>query len=103
MMLAIAVEVPLAAIMDNHVYMFDGETRKQTEGCLIGSETAQAVSWLALIAWDKAFIRLLNIVKITIELYKRYVDDITAAARAIRNKKFDPAAQTMVAKTPDEI
>ena len=41
--------------------------------------------------------------KITIELYKRYVEDITAAARAIRNKKFDPATQTMVAKTPDEI
>ena len=83
--------------------MFEGEIRKQTEGGPIGSETAQAASRLALIAWDKAFLRLLNVLKITIELYKRYVDDITAAARTFRNKQFDPVTKTMVAKTAEEI
>ena len=49
-MLAISVEVSLKAIMENHVYMFEGRIRKQTEGGPIGSETAQAASRLALIA-----------------------------------------------------
>ena len=102
-MLAIAMEVSLKAIMENHVYTFEGEIRKQSEGGPIGSETAQAASRLALIAWDKAFLRLLKRLKIIIELYKRYVDDITLATRLMRNMKFDPATVTMVPKTTEEI
>ena len=70
-MLAIAVGVSLKAIMENHVYSFEGEVRKQTDGGPIGSEAAQAASRLALIGWDRMFLELIKRLEIRMELYKR--------------------------------
>ena len=72
-MLALAISVSLKSIMANHVYLFEGEIRKQTEGGPIGSETAQAASRLALISWDRELLALLKALKLLIqEICGRY-------------------------------
>ena len=60
-MVAKVVEIVTKEVRTEHLYAVGDIIRKQTEGGPIGSETAQAASRLALIAWDKAFIILLNI------------------------------------------
>ena len=78
-----ALRVALTFIMQNHVYAFDNELRKQQEGGAIGLELTGLLARIYMIWWDKQFLRKCAENQITLKIYKRYVDDINTLIRCI--------------------
>ena len=76
---ASAVEV----VMKNHFYTIGDEIRRQTEGGSIGSDLTGEAARLYMLQWDKAFLDILKITGLKLDLYSRYVDDMVLVTRAI--------------------
>ena len=66
-------------VMNNHFYSFNNEIRRQRKGGPIGNSLTEKVAKLVLKRFDRKFKALLETLQIEIELYRRYVDDITQA------------------------
>ena len=83
-MLTEALRVGLTVVMENHVYEFDGEIRQQRSGGAIGLELTGNLAQVFMIWWDRELkFRLTNFTMLA-ALYKRYVDDINLALRALQ-------------------
>ena len=66
-------------VMKNHYYSFNNQIRKQRKGGAMGNSLTEKIAKLVLKRFDRKFKAMLKTLKIEIESYRRYVDDITAA------------------------
>ena len=69
--------------MENHVYKFGNDLKKQIEGGPIGLALTGEVADCYLIGWDKKFLKKLESFGINILVYERFKDDITLVAEAL--------------------
>ena len=76
-----ATRVVLGIIMNNHVYTFDNEIRKQVRGSPIGLQLTGVLAQIFMIWWDKEFAARLKEFGIGKKLNERYVD-INVATQA---------------------
>ena len=82
-MLTEALRVGLKVVMENHVYEFDGEIRQQLSGGAIGLELTGNIAQVFMIWWDLQLKSRLSNMVMDAQLFKRYVDDVNLALRAI--------------------
>ena len=100
-MFAVAVCIGIKVVMENHIYKFGGELRKQKEGGPIGVELTGALADLFMLYWDRKFLAKLKDINIQVKGYKRYKDDTNIMLKPIdRNLKFVEGC--LVAKNADE-
>ena len=66
--------------MKNHIYSFKNTLRKQTSGGPIGLELTGDLAQVFMNWWDKQLKSRLMKENITLQIYKRFVDDINIAA-----------------------
>ena len=78
-MIALALEQGILAVMKGHVYEFNGQAHKQTEGGPIGLQLSGSLARVFMLLWDRKFLEVLE--KSTrhlewdLHLMMRYVDD----------------------------
>ena len=65
--------------MKNHLYSFNNQIRRQRKGGAIGNTLTEKLAKLLMKRFDRKFKKLLKSLDIETELYKRFVDDITAS------------------------
>ena len=70
-MLSKSVEIMIIAGMENHVYKFENELKKQVEGGPIGLALTGEVADCYLIGWDKKFLNKLE----SLRMIDSYVRD----------------------------
>ena len=75
-MLAEALKIAVSFTMKNHIYCFNGESRRQEKGGPIGLGLTGDVAQIFMAWWDKQLIKKLEEKGMRVLLYKRYVDDI---------------------------
>jgi hypothetical protein len=83
MMIGMVVDEAVKECMENHYYRIGGKIYRQSKGGSIGSTLTGETSRVYMLKWDKLFLRKLKKLKIKVDLYKRYVDDITVVLNAI--------------------
>ena len=66
-MFAVAVCIGIKVVMENHIYKFDGELRKQQEGVPIGVELTGALVDLFMLYWDRKFLTKLQEINIHVK------------------------------------
>ena len=71
-----ALKIVLELILQNHIYVFNNEIRKQVEGGPIGMDLTGVVAKIVMAWWDREMLKLLRENNMRVHLYKRYVDDI---------------------------
>jgi hypothetical protein len=84
LMLSKAVEVGVRECFRNHLYTFNGQVYRQTEGGPIGLRLSMAISRLVMAMWDKMLMETGSNTGWLIHLLKRYVDDCTAVLETLR-------------------
>ena len=91
-------------VMENFLYTFGGEDRRQVSGGPIGDVLTQAIARHMGNEFDEKFNLKLKSLNIKTELYQRYADDVDLVIRTVgRKAKFCPEAGSMVGKTANEI
>ena len=84
-MMALALEVGVKAVMQGHMYQFDGKVYLQSEGGPIGLELTGAVSRVVMLLWDRGLLQKLHKAAMgtswDLYAYLRYVDDANVAAK----------------------
>ena len=89
-MLAKSVEIMIITSMENHVYKFGNEIRRQKEGGPIGLALTGEIAECYMINWDKLFLEKLKSLGISPEIYERFKDDITMMLEVIeKGTKFE--------------
>ena len=85
--------------MKNHIFVFNGEVRKQSKGGAIGVKAAGDIAGLFMIWWDREFKERVRTEGLQMKLYTRYVDDETIVCKAVEenteNKEEEPDKRTM--------
>ena len=66
--------------MNNHIYSFAGEFRKQSKGGAIGNVLTGSLGAFAMVIWSRGFMKNLNYAMTDVESFKHfllkiYVDD----------------------------
>lgn len=85
-----ALKIILTLIMKNHIYIFDGKLRMQSEGGPIGMELTGVIANVFMLWWDKQFKNKTRNIGISNKLYERYVDDINIGTEATeKGTRFD--------------
>ena len=79
-MFSVAIEHLIKQAMENHVYSFNGQLRKQSAGAAIGTTLSGAIAALFMVKWCKDFKQRLEFATTEIEgfnllILKIYVDD----------------------------
>ena len=69
--------------MSHHYYTIGGNIHRQTEGGAIGSDLTGEEARLYMLLWDNKLVGKCKDLGILMDLYKRYVDDMTIVMRAI--------------------
>ena len=82
-LLSVLLQNAIKTVMTHHTYRWKGEVRLQSRGGPIGDKLAQAAARLFMIWWDSKFLILLESAKLTVRLYKRYVDDGNLKLKAL--------------------
>ena len=75
-MVAEAIKIAVRFVMKNHMYVFNGQVRRQREGGPIGLGLTGDVAQVFMCWWDRVFIARMEEAGIGVLLYKRLVDDI---------------------------
>ena len=89
-MLGTVIEIMIILSMENHVYKFANEIRKQKDGGPIGLSLTGEVADCYLIQWDKKFLEKLKTIGIELILYERFKDDITVMLESLeKGSKFE--------------
>ena len=70
-------------IMTTHLYRFNKQVYRQEEGGPIGLELTQMLARLVIICWDDMFSRRCKELKIKLDMYLRYVDDVEMVIRTL--------------------
>ena len=97
LVLSLAVEQGLLAGLENHLYIFNKEVRKQGSGLGIGSDLTRAAARLYLLDWDQLFLQLARENAIKIDMYGRYVDDTGQGMKAIQpGRRWSEQEQRMM-------
>jgi len=81
--LAQVLHIAIMAVLTTHSYQWNSEVRLQDEGAPIGLELAGALARVAMLWWDKHFLKLIHSNAITLYLYKRYIDDQNMAGKPL--------------------
>ena len=74
-MMTIALGAAMKTTLKNHIFVFNGEIRKQSKGGAIGVKAAGDIAGLFMIWWDRKFNERVREEGLQIKLYIRYVDD----------------------------
>ena len=80
-MLGEALAVAVRYVMKNHIYMFNGEARRQSRGGPIGLGLTGDVAQVLMCWWDEELIKRLDEKGMEVKMYKRLVDDINMVLR----------------------
>jgi len=84
-------------IMDKHFFTINKKIYQQKDGCPIGLDFSVDAAAIYMMLWDDDLLKTLRKLGITMGVYKRYVDDITAILRAInKGWMFDRVRKKMV-------
>ena len=103
-MVAIGMSLIVEKVMENFLYTFGGEDRRQMSGGPIGDVLTQAIARHVGNEFDDQFNLKLKSLDIKTELYQRYADDVDLIVRTVGKKlKFCPEAGSMIEKTALEI
>ena len=95
-MLAKSVEIMIIATMENHVYRFGNEIRRQKEGGPIGLALTGEIAYCYMINWDQKFLEKLKSLGIDPALYERFKDDITILIKCLEGgTKFENGSLVM--------
>ena len=78
------IKIALNTLLQNHVYIFDGELRKQKKGGPIGVKLTGIVAKIFMSWWSKQFSDKLKSLDIEQMLHKCYVDDINFGIKATK-------------------
>ena len=94
-MVGCLVKAAIKLVMQSHHYSFNIDIRKQMKGVSIGNTLPGKLVKLLLKSFDKKYKSLLRKLKkkkkIEIELYERYVDDVTEGLVELDpGVRFDP-------------
>ena len=81
--LSLCVEQGLLAAMENHLFVWHKEVRRQVDGLGIGADLTRAVARLMMLDWDQKLLELMEHNKMTIYMYNRYVDDTANGMEAL--------------------
>ena len=96
-MVGCLVKAATLLVMKNHFYSFGNVIRKQRMGGAIGNSLTEKLGRLLMKRFDKKFKALLKKLKIELELYERYVDDVTEAMVALDpGVRFDEQKRKMI-------
>ena len=82
-MLAKSIEIMIIATLENHIYKFGNEIRRQKEGGPIGLAITGEIADCYMLNWDKEFLKKMKALEIDPALYERFKDDITIVLRAL--------------------
>ena len=72
----LAIKTMILACMQNHLYQFKGIKRLQKEGGPTGLDLTGELADLFMLWWDLKFVQKLKDLKIGVDLYGRFKDDI---------------------------
>ena len=72
-MFAVALESLVLASMNNHIYSFAGDFRKQSKGGAIGNVLTGSLGAFAMVIWSRGFIKNLNYAMTEVENFKHYL------------------------------
>ena len=84
MITATVVKIMILVMMNTHIYTWDGETFLQTAGGPIGLRSTCAVARVVMNEWDARWMELCEQNNIKIGKKNRYMDDIRAFLKALR-------------------
>ena len=76
-MLANSIEIMIIATLENHVYKFSNEIRRQKAGGPIGLSLTGEIADCYMVNWDKQFMKKMFSAGMTPAIYERFKDDIT--------------------------
>ena len=76
---ACVIKEVINVVMRNHYYSYNNTTYRQTKGAGIGNSASEKLGKLLMKRFDRKFKAMLVKLKIEVDLYRRYVDDITAS------------------------
>ena len=80
----------IVATLENHIYRFGQEIRRQREGGPIGLALTGEIADCYMINWDRQFLEKLKSLGITPALYERFKDDITILLKCLEaGTKFE--------------
>ena len=80
-MLGEALAIAVCFVMRNHIYMFNGQAKRQRKGGPIGLGLTGDVAQVMMCWWDKKLIEKLRERGMDVLMYKRLVDDINMVLR----------------------
>ena len=100
-MFTVGICIGVKLVMENHIYRFGGELRRQTSGGPIGVELTGALADLFMLYWDRKFLNKLKDLDIKIKGYKRFKDDTNIMLRPVQKDKYEE--NKMVTKTEQEM
>ena len=72
-MFAVALESLVLASMNNHIYSFAGDFRKQSKGGAIGNVLTGSLGAFAMVIWSRGFMKNLNYAMTEVENFKHYL------------------------------
>ena len=75
-LLGLAASRSTKTVMENHYFSIGGEIFKQRDGSPIGLDISVETASLYMSMWDRKLLDKLKSLGISVDLYKRYVDDI---------------------------
>ena len=88
-MFAVGICIGIRLVMENHIYRFGGELRRQKEGGPIGVELTGALADLFMLYWDRKFLNRLQEIGIEVKGYTRFKDDTNIMLNPVdRNMKY---------------
>ena len=84
MIMATVIKIGVIVMMNSHVYSFNGETFLQKAGGPIGLRSTCAVARVVMNEWDARWMKLVKANNVNIKKNNRYMDDIRAMLKALR-------------------
>ena len=78
-----SLEILLIAALKNHLYKFDNQIRKQSNGGPTGLKLTGEVGDCIMIDWDKTLIKELEKIGIEPIIYARFKDDINLVVESV--------------------
>ena len=89
-MVACVIKNVIILVMKNQFYSFNNQIFRQEFGAGIGNQASEKLGKLLMKRFDRKFLLKLNKLKIEVELFKRYVDDVTTALTGLEpGVRFD--------------
>ena len=101
-MFAVGICIGIKVVMENHIYRFGGELRKQLEGGPIGVELTGALADLFMLYWDRKFLTKLQEINIHVKGYKRFKDDTNIMFEPI-DRKLKYISGCLIQKSNEEM